>query len=215
MKVRHPIRRTVIVVSSPIALVMVALCACTHAVRMGPAVPLTIGDPRDACEQEGWLELAPAEVRQWGPPAVYEGFGLFRPGQPRPEDLERVVDRLQEPTLEARMARIRRTDAATHRSLYWVLGVGVGGMTVGLGTGAALNDRNHAAATAFGIGGLALGLVGVIGALVTMPPTQDQLDADAGHYVFFGAQDLPAITRGTERTDQAVRQACGAGGRKD
>ena len=38
-------RRTAVVISSPIALVVVALGACTHAVRMGPAVPLTIGDP--------------------------------------------------------------------------------------------------------------------------------------------------------------------------
>ncbi len=200
---------------SLVALLTVGLCACVHTSRMGPAVPLTIGDPGDACEQEGWLELAPAEVRQWGTSAVYEGFGLFRPGQRHPEDLERVVDRLQEPTLSARMARIRRTDAASYRSLYWSAGVGLGGMTVGLGTGAALNDRNHAAATVFAIGGLALGLVGVIGALVTMPPEQKQLDADAGHYVFFDAQDLPAVMRGTERADQAVRQTCTAGGRRD
>jgi hypothetical protein len=201
--------------SSLVALVMVGLCACVHTTRVGPAVPLTIGDPENACEQEGWLELAPAEVRQWGASAVYGGLGLFRPGQRHPEDLERVVGRLQEPTLEAKMARIRRTDAAGRRSLYWSAGVGLGGLTVGLGTGAALNDRNHAAATVFGIGGLAIGLVGVIGALVAMPREQDQLDADAGHYVFFDAQDLPAVTRGTERADQGVRQACTAGGRRD
>jgi hypothetical protein len=89
-------------------------------------------------------------------------------------------------------------------------------MTVGLGTAAVLNDRNHAAANVFGIAGLAIGLVGVIGALVTMPSLEDHADAEAGHYLFFDAQDdMSAVARGTERANQAVRQTCTAGGRRD
>jgi hypothetical protein len=196
-----------------VAIVMVVFCACVRTTtRVGPTVPLTIGDPRTACEREGWLELAPAETRQPGTMTVH-GVGLFRPGQEHPEDIARVVDRLQEPTLQAKLARYQRTNATARRALYWSLG-GLGGMAVGVGTAAALNDRNHAAANVFGIAGLALGLVGVIGAIVTMP-WQDGVEAEVGQYLFVDPADLPAILRGTERADEAVRQACAASGRCD
>ena len=195
-----------------VALATALLCSCTHIARTGPAVPLNIGDPTGACEQEGWLELAPAKFLPWGSSGVH-GVGFFRPGQADPEELERVVDRLQEPTLEAKVAHYRRTNAATRRALYWSLGA-LGSMTVGVGTAAALNDRNHSAANVFGIAGLALGLVGVIGAIIVMP-WQDADAAEAGQYLFSDPADLRAILRGTERADQAVRQGCTASVRRD
>jgi len=196
---------------SLVALVLVVLCGCTHTARVGPTVPLTTGDPRGECEQTGWLELARAEVRPWGASPA-QGLGIFRPGQGHPEDLERVVGRLQEPTIDARVARVEHTDAANRRSLTWSLG-GLGGLAVGLGTAVALDDRNHPAANVFGIAGLAIGLAGVIGALVALPSAADQLATEGGHYMFFTDDDVRAAMRGTERSDQRVRQACAADGR--
>jgi len=63
----------------------------------------------------------------------------------------------------------------------------------------------------FGISGLAIGVVGVIGMLLTMPSMQDSVDAEARHKLFVeGEDDLGAVNRGIDRANQAARHGCAA-----
>jgi hypothetical protein len=191
---------------------ILAVAGCAHAVRHGPPVALPVGEPRTECEREGWVELVPAEYFPSTLPArskSYGGLGVFRLNAPTPEDLDDVFARMDEPALQTQHeARTAAADAATRRFWAWILG-GAAGMTLGLGTGALLNDSHHTAATVASISGLALGLIGLVGALVVMPSNDAYLDAEARHRLFFdGEQDPAAVARGINRVNERTRQGC-------
>jgi hypothetical protein len=192
-----------------------ALVGCAQARRASPAYPLPAGPPQNACERGDWLELVVTEYRPApGFPArskTYSGLGVFRLDAADPEDLEKLFPRMEEPDLRApHEARIRPTDAASRRALVSVL-IGGGALVVGLGTAAALNDRNHDAANVFGVSGLAIGLIGSVVALILAPSEEARMDAEARHNLFLeGEDDMGAVERGVNRANQATRQACQA-----
>lgn len=198
----------------------VLVVACSpSAMRTGPALPTSLGEARNGCERERWYEVAPAQVRAEGATAgvpfttLYfqdrRGLGLFRAGGSTPQDLEDAWPKLHEPELERRhVARIEPVDADARTSLYWALG-GLAGLGAGLGTAAAVQDSNKGAAAVFGVSGIALGLVGVIGALATQPSGARQLEADTRRRLFLqGEDDLEAVKRGVDRNNAQVRAAC-------
>lgn len=118
---------------------------------------------------------------------------------------------MQEAELQARhRERVAPTDAATRRSLTWGF-IALGGMFGGVGTAALIEDRNHPAANVFGVSGLAIGVVGLIGLLLTMPSMQDSVDAEARHKLFVeGEDDMGAVNRGIDRANQTSRRGCAA-----
>jgi len=189
------------------------------AVRTGPTVPLPTGAPRTACESKDWYELAPASLNATAATAgigynvyyqgQFNGLGVFRPGAKEPEKLEDVWPRLSEPRLQQlHEARIEAVDAAAYRSLYWALG-GLAGLAAGVGGAVALSDSHPNLAAASGITGLALSVVGVVGALVAQPSGQEQLEAEARTKLFlFPEDDRAAVDRGVDRSNLAARASC-------
>jgi hypothetical protein len=198
-----------------VVVLAVALVGCAHARRVGPASPLPAAEPQNECERERWLELVAAEYRPatgFPPrPKAYSGLGIFRPNAADPEDLEEVFSRMDDAALQAQhQERVKRTDAANRRSLASVL-IGGGGMALGVGAAAALNDSHHDAANVFGVSGLAIGLVGVIVALIVAPSEDERMDGEARHKLFLeGEADTDAVERGVNRANLATRQACQA-----
>ena len=191
----------------------------SSALRTGPAVPLPSGPARGACESQGWYELAPASIHTRATTAgvlytlnyegQFKGLGVFRPGSKEAQELEDVWPRLNEPRLqELHEARIEPVDAASRRSVYWALG-GMVGMLGGISGAAAVADSNRSVAIALGISGLAMGVVGVVGALVAQPSGQDQLEADARRQLFlFPEDERAAVDRGVDRSNLATRNRC-------
>jgi hypothetical protein len=192
-----------------------ALAGCAHPTRLGPAFPLPAGDPQNGCEAEGWVELVAAEFRPdpglFAPPRTYNGAAVFRTNGAGAADLDEVLPRMGEPDLQARHeARIKPAEAANRRALTAAL-IGLGGMFAGVGTAAALNDRNHDAANVFGVSGLAIGLVGVVVAIILSPSDRDRTDAEARQKLFLEDEDdKAAVERGVNRVNEATRQGCRA-----
>lgn len=191
-----------------------ALVGCAHARRASPPFPLPAGPPQNECERERWLELVAAEYQPAAYPApsrIYGGLGVFPLNAAAPADLEDVFPRMDEAALQRQHEdRIKRTDAANRRALVSAL-IGVGGLVVGVGTAAALNDYNHDAANVFGVSGLAIGLVGSVLALILSPSGDASQNADVRHKLFLeGEDDTAAVEAGVNRANLATRQACQA-----
>ena len=190
--------------------------------KTGPPVRLPSHPAQTACEKAGWSELVPARMTATGETAgvlvtthyqaQVDGTAVFRADDDEPVELEELWPEMGEPKVAAKhQARIEPVDQAQRNSLYWVLG-GVGGMGLGLGTAAIIQDESESAAAVAGITGLAIGLVGVIGALVAQPSGPDQVEADARRYMFIPGEDDPeAVKRGVDRLNQTRRRQCEAG----
>ena len=189
------------------------------AIRTGQALSLPSGAPQGTCERQGFYELAPARITTHAATAGvtytdlyqadFNGLGVFRPGSNQPEELEDVWPRLNEPRLQQlHEARIEPVDAASRRSLYWALG-GLVGLAGGIAGAAALGDSHQEAAAVVGISGLAMGVVGVVGALVAQPSGQEELAADARRKLFFFPEDdRAAVLRGVDRHNLATHSHC-------
>lgn len=207
--------------NAAVALVLalhVGACASPYG-RAGPSVALPTGAPVSECERAGWHELAPATIQTTGANVglivttydvqVYQGHGIFRLNEKKPEALEDLWPRLAEPELRLRHQEpIDRVDTQARHALYWALG-GLVAMSAGIGAAVALQDSSPTAAGVVGLSGLGLGLVGAIGAVVVMPSGREQADADARRKLFFdGEDDLDAAGRGVTRIDEEVRRRC-------
>lgn len=140
----------------------------------------------------------------------YEGVAAFRHASRDPEDLEDLWPRMRERKLQKRHQKhIEPVDAAHRRSLYWALG-GLGAMGAGIGIAAAVEDESRTAAAVSGVGGIALGLVGAIAALITQPSGERQVHASARRKLFIPGEDnLVAAARGVDRVNAARRRTCG------
>ena len=179
---------------------------------MGPAYTLPADPPQNECERGRWLELVETEYRPAPPPTpppVYGGLGVFRLNAADPEALEQLFPRMDEPDLRwEHEERIKPADTAYRRAMAALL-IGSGGLFVGVGTAAALNDSHHDAANVFGVSGLAIGLVGVVLGLILTPSENARMAAEARHYLFVeGEDDNGAVERGVNRANQATRQDC-------
>ncbi len=195
-------------------------CQSTQFGKIGPAYPLPNGSPKTQCEREQWLELAPARVQATGMTAgvgfntyytqVNEGVGVFRPSSNDPEDLEELLPKLGQPELASRhQARIEPVDAASRRSIYWSLG-GLAALFGGVGVAAAVQKDSPSTAAGFGVTGIVLGLVGVVGALASQPSGRDQLYADARRKLLIpGEDDMKAAAHGINDLDGRHRTKCG------
>lgn len=188
--------------------------------RVGPPIALPNGAPQSACEREGWYELAPAKIQSQATTAgigyntiytkIHVGAAIFPVGENDPEKLKDLWPQMSERTLQLKHeARIQPVDDAAQTSLYWALG-GLAGFAGGVGVAAATENESKTTAAIFGVSGLALGLVGVVGALVTQPSGLDQLEAEARRKLFFPREDdLTAVARGVNRINGTRRQQCG------
>jgi hypothetical protein len=185
--------------------------------RIGPPIPLPNGTPRNACESEEWLELAPARLNVILPAGtvsysqLHEGAGVFQTGDDQPTPLEDLWPKLQEPQLMRRhQARIEPTDAKSRRAAYWLLG-GLVGLGAGVGTGIAVRDESKSTSDALIGVGIGLGSVGLLMELLTMPSPEEQLAANARRRLFKPREDdLLAVARGVDRANANRRRQCGA-----
>ncbi len=189
--------------------------------RVAEPLALPGGNPETMCERENWYELVPAQVTAEAAIAgaqvnefyfkEYRGLGVFRLNRDKPEQLPDLWRSLNEPALERQhQAWIDPVDSANRRTIYWAVG-GLVGLFGGLGTAAAIQKDSKAGAVALGITGLAVGLVGAVGALASQPPARDQLEADAHRQLFFDDEDdRSAVERGVDRLNAQVRQQCRA-----
>src|SRR5512133_1351712 len=199
---------------------LVAGCGAPKVGRIGPPVSLPNGAPRSACERENWHELVPARVTSTAMTAGIwfntihvknqEGLGVFELKEDEPSELEDLWPLMAETQLRRRhQARIQPVEDASRRSGYWALG-GLAGLGMGLTVAAATSESSPGTATAFGITGVAVGLVSVVGALVTQPSGPEQLDAEARRKLFILREDdFIAAARGVNRLNGAQRRRCG------
>jgi hypothetical protein len=195
--------------------VPLATCAGAHTGRFGPTLALRTGAPRNACEQERWLELARARTQAqaatpgWRYWQIYEGDGVFRPNEDVPRRLEGLWPAMQEPELQREHeARISPVDAAKQRGLIWSL-VALPGMAA-IASPAFAFDQGSPGAYAFALAGVTFGVVAVVMALANVPSAGDQLAADARRVLFIDGEDDPdAVTRGLSRANATTRQQCG------
>lgn len=209
----------------PVALFCAGLVGCAQQVqvgRIGAPVALTSGKPRSACERANWQELAPARVVAKGMTQgishtthysqINEGMGVFRLGSDNPEDLEEVLPKMGEPELaQQHMEPIERVNAANRRAVTWAL-VGLGGMAAGLIPAALLEKDNPGAAAAFGISGVAVGVMAVVGTLINQPSGEEQLIANARRRLFIPQEDdMRAVERGLSRMNTQERDSCDLG----
>ena len=191
--------------------------------RLGDPVALPNGGPRTTCERENWYELVPSRVEGRGvtptfsryrstevTTVIYEGYGVYRPGESDPIDLEDVWPRLKEPALQKQhMVIIDSVEAATWKSFWWAMG-GLAGLTAGVGTAAAIQDETSTGATVAGLTGLALGLTGVVVSLAVFPSAGEQAAAEAREKIFVPDEDdMEAVHRGTDRANAERRRGCG------
>jgi hypothetical protein len=192
--------------------------------RLGDPVSLPNGAPRNACEQKEWYELVPSRTAGSGmtpsygsryqsynvTTQLYEGYGIYLPGVSDPEDLEDVWPRLKEPALQKKhVVIIDRVEAASWRSVWWSIG-GLAGLFAGVGTAAAIQEETETGAAVAGVTGLALGLTGVVMALINFPSAADQAAAEAREKIFIpGEDDMQAVARGTDRANAERRRGCG------
>ncbi len=195
-------------------------CAGPQVGRIGPAVALPNGPPRNDCERNDWYELAPTRVQATGATAgvlfnthysqLVDGLGVFRHEENDPEDLEDVWSRMDEPVLQRKhQARIEPVDAAHQRTLALSLGGLAVGLT-GIGIAAAVGDQDRTLATITGVTGLAALVVGTIGALASQPSGEEQLYADARRKLFIaGEDDRVAVERGVNKANSRRRRRCG------
>jgi hypothetical protein len=195
-------------------------CGGTQMGRIGPPVPLPNGAPRSACEREGWYELAPARVQSQAMTAgigyntiytkTHVGAAVFTVGSNDPEKLKDLWPQMAERTLQLKHdARIKPVDDAALTSHDWALG-GLAGLVGGVGIAAATQEDSKTTAAIFGVSGVAIGLVGVVGALVTQPSGLDQLEAEARRKLFFPKEDdLTDVERGVNRLNSIKRLQCG------
>jgi hypothetical protein len=203
-----------------LALLFSVGCGGSQYGKIGPAYPLPNGSPGTDCERAAWFDIAPARIQATGATIgvgvntyytqEHEGLGVFRHGSKDPEDLEDLLPTLGEPDLAQRhQARIEPVDAASRRAVYWSVG-GLVGLFGGIGVAAAVQKDSPSVAAAFGISGLVLGLVGVVGALASQPSGEDQLYADARRKLLIRGEDDPrAITRGINDLNGRQRVKCG------
>ncbi|QRN95891.1 hypothetical protein JRI60_43755 [Archangium violaceum] len=180
---------------------------------------LPSGVPRTECEREEWYELAPARVlstaSQGGGTITYTyykeyiGFGVFKAGDDDPESLSDVWPILRDNELQRRHeARIAPVDEANTRVLLWSAG-GLVGMFGGIGGAAAIQKQDRTAAAVLGVGGLALGVAGLIGALVSGPSVHDVLEAGARRKLLLPQEDdVRAAAHGLNTTNTERRRRC-------
>jgi hypothetical protein len=189
------------------------------ALRMGPAIVLPSGLPRTPCEQERWLELAPARGKATGTESYGRfaisttvqapGYGVFSPGKDEALKLEDVWPRLGQPDLRDRHDEpIRREEAKERTALYWALG-GLAAMGGGVAFAASGGDHPDTAHTVVGVTGVGLGLVAAIVALVVMPSGQEQAEAEIRRYMFLPDQDdMGAATRAVDLANVGAQTQC-------
>ena len=213
--------KTLTTLALAVPLLSLALgCSSAHLGRLGNPVQLPTGAPRSECEQESWYEIVPTRVRATGRTnevlfSTYywredEGMAIYRVGRERPQKLDNVWSVIGDPELQREHeARIEPIVAAERRVLWWTLG-GVGGLAIGTGTGLALMDESRDAAIGAMLAGLAVGVVGLVGALVNQPSGEEQLYADTRRTLLIPEED--AIYRaeaGIDRANARQRQRCG------
>lgn len=188
--------------------------------RIGGAVALPTGPARNACEAQGWHEIAPARATAEGAVSqglrtvyyseVFEGVGVFRAESDTPLETPDILPAMQEPELQAaHMRPIEEVETAESQTVVWSL-IGLVGLGAGVGTAAAIQEDSPGGAAAAGLSGLAIGLVGSIAALVAQPSGEAQLRASAHKQMFLlGVDDMRAVARGVHRVNGRRRQSCG------
>lgn len=187
-------------------------CATTSEVgRLGLAFPLSTGDPQSRCELHAWRELVPASTQSIavsGSSEVTQGVGVFALGDDAPEDLDDLWEGMNERDLQrAHQARIEPVDQALRESLYWSL-TGIAGMAGGVTMAAVAGDNQPVVLTALGTG-LVIGIVSIVGALSSIPTSEDQHEADARRRLLIpGEDDMQAAERGVVRLNTRVRESC-------
>jgi hypothetical protein len=194
-------------------------CVAPEYSRAGKSVALPSGAPRTECERKGWYELAPARALSTtttggvGTTYIYSkeyiGFGVFKAGNNSPAPLSDVWPILRDNELQLRHeARLAPVDEANTRAWLWSVG-GLVGMFGGVGAAAAIEKQDRTAAAVLGVSGLALGLVGVIGGLVSGPSAYDVLDAGARRRLLIpGEDDVEAAAHGINTTNLERRRRC-------
>lgn len=195
---------------------VVSGCGGPQLGRIGPSVQLPNGAPRNSCESEDWLELAPARLNVVAPMGtvsfsqIHEGAGVFQVGENEPKPLKDLWPKLQEPELMRKhQRRIEPTDTKWRNAAYWLLG-GVAGLGAGIGAGVAVRDESKSTSNGLIGVGIALGSVGLIMELLTMPSEEEQLAANARRSLFKPREDdLMAVARGVDRANAQRRTHCG------
>lgn len=194
-------------------------CAPSRYGRIGKAVALPSGAPRTPCERSGWYELVPtrvlSETMQGGAgyntlySQEYVGIGLFRAGAVDPESLSDSWLLFRDPELQRRHeARTKPVEDASIRTLLFA-GGGVGGMLVGAAAFKPVKEQNATAAQVLAVSALAVGAIGIIGALISSPSAGEVLGLGARRSLLLpGEDDLNAAARGIDATNAEHRRRC-------
>lgn len=190
--------------------------------RIGEPVPLPSGPPENRCEVEGWHELAPTRVIGEGVTAgfgyqtqysqVWEGHGVYRPGDEEPLELPPLLPAMKEPDLmRVHMAPIEEVEDAEAATLGWSLG-SLGVLGLGIGVAAGIQGSSPTGAAVAGVGGVVLGLTALVIALAEQPSGAEQVEADAKRQLFATPkEDWQAVQRGVDRLNLRQRLQCGGG----
>lgn len=200
-----------VVVLCAAALPSVGCVAIVRYERLGEPLMVTSEKARDACEQRQWYELTETRATAVAVDEsrdLHFGFAVFEAQEESPEELEDLWLEMHEPALQrAHEARIEPTDRATRHTLYWSLG-GIVGMGAGL-TGGMLLEEHQTASIAVASTGFVIGVVGIVGALLSMPSGHALEQADARRRMFVPEEDdMAAATRGVNRLNETRRADC-------
>jgi hypothetical protein len=205
------------------ALLFVTLGCASTVTRLDGEFPAPIGPARDACEQAGWLVVAPTRVQFIEKTGLRstprdDGVALYKVGARRPEPIPDHADtmRQQLPSVDDHVARARNYDTKT----WTAAGLGAAGI-IAIGVGTALfvsafktdpvTQNQKIDGTAAGIGGgLVLGGFGLgIAGLAVNPGQAERSRAEAARYVFLPPKDTrETVVTWTQSYNQAVRDRC-------
>jgi hypothetical protein len=204
-------------------LLFVTLGCASTVTRLDGEFPAPIGPARSACEQAGWLVVAPTRVQvmestgQRGTPRD-DGVALYKVGAKHPEEIPPLAEslRAQLPNIDEHVERTRSYDTKT----WAATGLGVAGI-VAIGIGTALfvsafktdpvTQKPNTNGTEAGIGGaLVLGGFGLgITGLALNPGQVARSRAEAARYAFLPPKDgRDSVVTWTQSYNQAVRDRC-------
>lgn len=201
-----------------VALVALVLQSCgmpVRTVRMGDPIPLSAGDPQNACERQSWLELSPS--RSFSTQAdqgdfvittsTREAVGLavFRFGADKPEDLVTLLPRMNQPQLEqSHLRRIEPILAKDRLSKKLVLWSGAAAIALAAGSGAGGDAGLY-------LGGSSLVALGVmIYGMYTRPSASERTFANIRRTTLVeGEDDFQAASQGVATLNGNVRARCG------
>ena len=212
------------------AVLLLSMGCASTVTRLDGEFPAPIGPARDACEQQGWLVVAPTRVQfiektgQKSTPRD-DAVALYRVGDKHPEPITDHAESMRRdiPSVDDHVARARNYDTKTYASA----GLGAAGLiAIGVGVGLFVSsfktettmtasgmpdEKQKIDGTAAGLGGgLVLAGFGLgIAGLAVNPGQAERSKAEAARYAFLPPQDSrDHVVTWTQSYNQAVRERC-------